>query len=266
MWAITIPSSPTSASSPTASTPTLSPLFVQNLHSDPLQIEEIFITKPSGAAKVSLHNATTSLKGNPNRGAEIRMKERRRSGSGGDGEEVEVKGAGGSYFKNGVNKLADLVGVTLGPKGKNVVLESKYGSSKIVNDGVTVAKEVELEDPVENIGAKLGLIVEGFKVVAAGANPVQITRGIEKAGRALVTEIKSMSKEVEDSELANVAVVSAGMAHTKKIVTREETNAQQLKVDSSGNRFPKRQKVLHQSARQRQRQWDLPMKLSMNWI
>ncbi|XP_071692000.1 ruBisCO large subunit-binding protein subunit beta, chloroplastic-like [Rutidosis leptorrhynchoides] len=134
----------------------------------------------------------------------------------------------------GVNKLADLVGVTLGPKGRNVVLESKYGSPKIVNDGVTVAKEVELEDPVENIGAKLvrqaasktndlagdgtttsvvlaqGLINEGVKVVAAGANPIQITRGIEKTTRALVEELKRMSKEVEDSELADVAAVSAG--------------------------------------------------------
>lgn len=134
----------------------------------------------------------------------------------------------------GVNKLADLVGVTLGPKGRNVVLESKYGSPKIVNDGVTVAKEVELEDPVENIGAKLvrqaasktndlagdgtttsvvlaqGLITEGVKVVAAGANPIQITRGIEKTTKALVEELKKMSKEVTDSELADVAAVSAG--------------------------------------------------------
>ncbi|KAJ7544784.1 hypothetical protein O6H91_09G093000 [Diphasiastrum complanatum] len=134
----------------------------------------------------------------------------------------------------GVNKLADLVGVTLGPKGRNVVLESKYGSPRIVNDGVTVAKEVELEDPVENIGAKLvrqaasktndlagdgtttsivlaqGLIAEGVKVVAAGANPIQITRGIEKTIKALVKELKCLSKEVEDSELANVAAVSAG--------------------------------------------------------
>ncbi|CAL1382041.1 unnamed protein product [Linum trigynum] len=137
-------------------------------------------------------------------------------------------------LQTGVNKLADLVGVTLGPKGRNVVLESKYGSPKIVNDGVTVAKEVELEDPVENIGAKLvrqaaaktndlagdgtttsvvlaqGLIAEGVKVVAAGANPVLITRGIEKTTRALVKELKSISKEVEDSELADVAAVSAG--------------------------------------------------------
>ncbi|KAG6525285.1 hypothetical protein ZIOFF_015239 [Zingiber officinale] len=137
-------------------------------------------------------------------------------------------------LQTGVNKLADLVGVTLGPKGRNVVLESKYGSPKIVNDGVTVAKEVELEDPVENIGAKLvrqaaaktndlagdgtttsvvlaqGMIAEGVKVVAAGANPVQITRGIEKIAKALVAELKKMSKEVEDNELADVAAVSAG--------------------------------------------------------
>ncbi|CAN6810498.1 unnamed protein product [Brassica oleracea var. botrytis] len=137
-------------------------------------------------------------------------------------------------LQTGVNKLADLVGVTLGPKGRNVVLESKYGSPKIVNDGVTVAREVELEDPVENIGAKLVrqaaekandlagdgtttsvvlaqvFIAEGVKVVAAGANPVLITRGIEKTAKALVHELKLMSKEVEDSELADVAAVSAG--------------------------------------------------------
>ncbi|KAK8988683.1 hypothetical protein V6N11_030063 [Hibiscus sabdariffa] len=137
-------------------------------------------------------------------------------------------------LQTGVNKLADLVGVTLGPKGRNVVLESKYGSPKIVNDGVTVAKEVELEDPVENIGARLvrqaasktndlagdgtttsvvlaqGLITEGVKVVVAGADPIQISRGIETTSKALVSELKLMSKEVEDSELADVAAVSAG--------------------------------------------------------
>eukprot|EP01018_Ginkgo_biloba_P014722 Gb_25193 [translate_table: standard] len=172
-------------------------------------------------------------------------------------------GSATKKLQAGVNKLADLVGVTLGPKGRNVVLESKYGSPKIVNDGVTVAKEVELEDPVENIGAKLvrqaaaktndlagdgtttsvvlaqGLIAEGVKVVAAGANPIQITRGIDKTVKSLVSELKTLSKEpalevalssecslldihrhtselvgllpsVEDSELADVAAVSAG--------------------------------------------------------
>lgn len=117
---------------------------------------------------------------------------------------LNTDGSAIKKLQTGVNKLADLVGVTLGPRGRNVVLESKYGSPKIVNDGLTVAREVELEDPVENIGASLlrqasaktndlagdgtttsvilaqGLITEGVKVVAAGANPVQITRGIEK--------------------------------------------------------------------------------------
>lgn len=134
----------------------------------------------------------------------------------------------------GVDKLATVVGVTLGPKGRNVVLESKYGSPRIVNDGVTVAKEVELEDPVENIGAKLvrqaasktndtagdgtttatilsaAIIAEGMKIVAAGTNPVQLTRGIEKTVEALVKELASMSAEVSDADLANVATVSAG--------------------------------------------------------
>ncbi|KAL3649685.1 hypothetical protein CASFOL_006088 [Castilleja foliolosa] len=137
-------------------------------------------------------------------------------------------------LQNGVNKLADVVGVTLGPKGRGVALKRRYDAPKIVNDGVTVAREVEYEDPLESIGAILvgkaaektydlagdgtttsivlaqGLIAEGVKVVAAGANPVLISRGIEKTTKALVAELKSISKEVEDSELADVAAVSAG--------------------------------------------------------
>ncbi|MEW5298998.1 MAG: hypothetical protein WDW36_002059 [Sanguina aurantia] len=135
----------------------------------------------------------------------------------------------------GADKLATVVGVTIGPKGRNVVLESKYGSPKIVNDGVTIAKEVELEDPVENIGAKLvrqaaaktndtagdgtttatilsaAFIAEGIKIVAAGTNPVQLTRGMEKTVAALVKELKNLSTEVkDDATLASVASVSAG--------------------------------------------------------
>jgi chaperonin GroEL len=145
-------------------------------------------------------------------------------------------------LQNGVNKLADLVGVTLGPKGRNVVLESKYGSPKIVNDGVTVAKEVELEDPVENIGAKLvrqaaaktndlagdgtttsvvlaqGMITEGVKVVAAGANPVQITRGIEKTAKALVSELQKMSKEVSYGLLFKILFFSATNHYTPLVM------------------------------------------------
>jgi len=134
----------------------------------------------------------------------------------------------------GVDKLASVVGVTLGPKGRNVVLESKFGSPRIVNDGVTVAKEVDLEDAVENIGAKLvrqaaqktndtagdgtttatilsaAIIAEGMKIVAAGTNPVQLTRGIEKTVAALVKDLAKMSTDVTDDDLINVATVSAG--------------------------------------------------------
>ncbi|KAJ9163447.1 hypothetical protein P3X46_023115 [Hevea brasiliensis] len=138
----------------------------------------------------------------------------------------------------GVDMVAELVGVTLGPKGRNVVLENKYGPPKIVNDGETVLKQIELEDPLENVGVKLvrqagaktndlagdgsttsvvlahGLITEGLKVIAAGTNPVQIARGIEKTSKALVSELKLMSREVEDDELSDVAAVSAGNDYT----------------------------------------------------
>ena len=143
-------------------------------------------------------------------------------------------GAALKKMQKGVDKLAHVVGVTLGPKGRNVVLESKYGSPKIVNDGVTVAKEVELEDPVENAGAKLvrqaaqktndlagdgtttatvlsaAMITEGMKIVMAGTNPVQLTRGMDATVTKLIVVLKELSKEVSDEELANVASVSAG--------------------------------------------------------
>ena len=146
--------------------------------------------------------------------------------------------ADGSALKRmqaGADKLASVVGVTLGPKGRNVVLEARYGSPRIVNDGVTVAKEVELEDPVENIGARLvrqaaqntndlagdgtttatilsaAFIAEGMKIIAAGANPVQITRGIDRTVSALVKDLEGLSTEVDSNdELCNVATVSAG--------------------------------------------------------
>jgi chaperonin GroEL len=146
--------------------------------------------------------------------------------------------ADGSALKRmqaGADKLASVVGVTLGPKGRNVVLEARYGSPRIVNDGVTVAKEVELEDPVENIGARLvrqaaqntndlagdgtttatilsaAFIAEGMKIIAAGANPVQITRGIDRTVSALVKDLEALSTEVDSNDdLCNVATVSAG--------------------------------------------------------
>ncbi len=134
----------------------------------------------------------------------------------------------------GVDKLADTVKVTLGPKGRNVVLEKKWGSPTITNDGVTIAKEIELDDPWENMGAKLAyevanktndvagdgtttatvlaqaMVREGLRQVAAGANPMDLKRGIEAAVEQVVKEIGSMSRDIETSdEIAHVASISA---------------------------------------------------------
>ena len=135
----------------------------------------------------------------------------------------------------GVNKLADTVKITLGPKGRNVVLDKKFGAPLITNDGVTIAKEIELEDAFENMGAQLvkevstktndvagdgtttatllaqALITEGMKNVAAGANPMGVKRGIALATDAAVEAIKANSKKVSGNEdIARVATISAG--------------------------------------------------------
>jgi len=137
-------------------------------------------------------------------------------------------------LKNGIDALADAVKITLGPKGRNVVLEKKFGSPTITNDGVTIAKDVELEDPFENIGAQLAkeiasktndiagdgtttatvlgqaIVHEGLKNVAAGANPMALKRGIEKAVEALVEAIKANAIPVTTREqMAQVAAISA---------------------------------------------------------
>ncbi len=134
----------------------------------------------------------------------------------------------------GVNKLADAVKVTLGPKGRNVVLDKKWGAPTITNDGVSIAREIELDDPFENMGAQLvkevatktndiagdgtttatvlaqALVHEGLRNVAAGASPMSLKRGIEKAVAAAVEAIKDQSKEIDDkSEIAQVAAISA---------------------------------------------------------
>ncbi|MFA5843694.1 MAG: chaperonin GroEL [Coriobacteriia bacterium] len=134
----------------------------------------------------------------------------------------------------GVNKLADAVKVTLGPRGRYVVLEKKFGAPTITNDGVTIAKEIELDDPLENMGAMLikevatktndvagdgtttatllaqVIVHEGLRNVAAGANPLAIKRGIEKAVEAVVAEIKGNAKDIEDKdEIAQVGSISA---------------------------------------------------------
>ncbi|MCU1462619.1 MAG: chaperonin GroEL [Acidimicrobiales bacterium] len=137
-------------------------------------------------------------------------------------------------LESGMNQLADAVRVTLGPKGRNVVLEKKWGAPTITNDGVSIAKEIELEDPYEKIGAELvkevakktddvagdgtttatvlawAMVREGLRNVAAGANPMVLKRGIEQAVETAVKAIKDISKEVEDkSQIAQVAAISA---------------------------------------------------------
>ena len=140
-----------------------------------------------------------------------------------------------SKLKHGVDKLANAVKVTLSPKGRNVALDKGYGSPVITNDGVTVAKEIELEDKMENVGAQLlqevanktndiagdgtttavvlaqAIVTEGFRNVAAGANPMVIRRGIEKGVAAIIAELKDkISKPVTSSvDIENVASISA---------------------------------------------------------
>jgi chaperonin GroEL len=138
----------------------------------------------------------------------------------------------------GVNKLADAVKVTLGPKGRNVVIDKKFGSPTITKDGVTVAKEIDVPDPIENLGARMvrevasktsdlagdgtttatvlaqAIIREGAKNVAAGANPMGIKRGIEKGVEKIVAELKVLSQPVKGGMIAQVGTISANSDHT----------------------------------------------------
>jgi chaperonin GroEL len=143
----------------------------------------------------------------------------------------------------GVNKLADAVKVTLGPKGRNVVLDKKFGAPTITNDGVSIAKEVELEDAFENMGAQLvkevatktddiagdgtttatvlaqAMVTLGMKNVAAGANPMSIKRGIEAAVAAAVESIQTQAKDVDDkSDIASVATISAADSSVGEVI------------------------------------------------
>ena len=143
----------------------------------------------------------------------------------------------------GVNQLADTVRVTIGPKGRNVVLDKSFGAPLITNDGVTIAKEIELEDPFENMGAQLikevaaktndvagdgtttatvlaqAMVQEGMKNLAAGANPIVLRKGMKKATDAAVKAIASMSSAIESKErIANVAAISAGDAEVGAMV------------------------------------------------
>src|SRR5262244_2229431 len=146
-------------------------------------------------------------------------------------------------LKRGIDALADAVKITLGPKGRNVVLDKKFGPPTITNDGVTIAKEIELEDPFENMGAQLlkeaatktndiagdgtttatvlaqAIVNEGFKNVTAGANPLLLKRGIEAGVAAIVDNLKSMSTPVADqTKIAQVAAISAADEEIGKLI------------------------------------------------
>ncbi len=150
-------------------------------------------------------------------------------------KEIKYGSEARSALESGVNQLANTVRVTLGPKGRNVVLDKSFGAPLITNDGVTIAKEIELEDAFENMGAQLirevaaktndvagdgtttatvlaqAMVQEGIKNLAAGANPIVLRKGMKKATDAAVEAIASMSSKVESKErIANVAAISAG--------------------------------------------------------
>jgi chaperonin GroEL len=181
-------------------------------------------------------------------------------------------------LERGMNVLADAVRVTLGPKGRNVVLEKKWGAPTITNDGVSIAKEIELEDPFEKIGAELvkevakktddvagdgtttatvlaqALVKEGLRNVAAGANPMALKRGIEKAVEAVAAELLNQAKEVETKEqIAATASISAADTQIGEliaeamdkvgkegVITVEESNTFGLELElTEGMRFDK---------------------------
>ncbi|WP_454860228.1 chaperonin GroEL [Promicromonospora soli] len=181
-------------------------------------------------------------------------------------------------MERGLNQLADTVKVTLGPKGRNVVLDKKWGAPTITNDGVSIAKEIELDEPFEKIGAELvkevakktddvagdgtttatvlaqALVKEGLRVVAAGANPIAIKRGIEKAVEAVTEQLLNAAKEIETKEeIAATAAISAGdpaigeliaealdKVGKEGVITVEESNTFGLELElTEGMRFDK---------------------------
>ncbi|KPK83374.1 MAG: molecular chaperone GroEL, partial [Bacteroides sp. SM23_62_1] len=164
-------------------------------------------------------------------------------------KEIRYSGKARESILRGVDTLADAVKVTLGPKGRNVVLEKSFGSPNITKDGVTVAKEIELEDKFENMGAQMvkevasktsdvagdgtttatvlaqSIYKEGSKLVAAGINPMAIKRGIEKAVEVAVDELKKLSKQTKDQEeISQVGTISANNDSTIGNIIAEAMN------------------------------------------
>ena len=155
-------------------------------------------------------------------------------------KQIEFNSEARTKLKRGVDTLADAVKSTLGPKGRNVVIGKKFGSPHVTKDGVSVAKEIELSDPIENLGAQMvkevasktadvagdgtttatvlaqALVTAGLKSVAAGANPIDLKRGIDKAVGCIVDELKSMSKEVgsDNDKIKQIATISANNDET----------------------------------------------------
>jgi chaperonin GroEL len=154
-------------------------------------------------------------------------------------KEITFETSARDKIKKGVDKLADAVKVTLGPKGRNVILDKKFGAPTVTKDGVSVAKEIELKDPIENMGAQLvkevasktadaagdgtttatvlaqSIYAHGIKNVAAGANPMDLKRGIDKAVDAVVNHLKKQSKKIKDSsEIAQIATISSNSDET----------------------------------------------------
>jgi chaperonin GroEL len=155
-------------------------------------------------------------------------------------KQIEFNSEARTKLKRGVDTLANAVKCTLGPKGRNVVIGKKYGSPHVTKDGVSVAKEIELSDPIENLGAQMvkevaaktadvagdgtttatvlaqALVTAGLKSVAAGANPIDLKRGIDKAVGCVVSELKSMSKEVgsDNDKIKQIATISANNDET----------------------------------------------------
>src|ERR1035437_1690479 len=142
----------------------------------------------------------------------------------------------------GVNQLADAVATTLGPKGRNVALDKKWGAPNVIHDGVSVAKEIELKDPFENMGAQLvkeaasktayiagdgtttstvlarAIVREGIKMITANANPMIMRKGLEKASQFIVDELLKMKKDLKQADWANVATISAGDEELGKLI------------------------------------------------
>ena len=157
-------------------------------------------------------------------------------------KQIKYSAEARELLKKGVDQLAKAVAITLGPKGRNVALDKKWGAPNVIHDGVTVAKEIELENPFENMGAQLvkeaasktvdvagdgtttsvvlahAIVTEGIKMITAGSNPMVMRRGLEKACEFVITELKKMGKAIKQADIANVATISAGNSELGNLI------------------------------------------------